>query len=105
MGVRRNLFDLRRSAAIQNLENIHRLARATQAPAITSEVIMFGALGRVPWTLPTGRPCLSYASRYGIGLMRIDPCPNHLLSHRHREVQNKSIRQHPPLGRNRPKPR
>jgi ribosomal protein L29 len=26
--VRRNLFDLRRSAAIQNLENIHRLARA-----------------------------------------------------------------------------
>src|SRR5271170_4264464 len=28
VGVRRNLFDLRRSAAIQNLENIHRLARA-----------------------------------------------------------------------------
>jgi hypothetical protein len=28
LGVRRNLFDLRRSAAIQNLENIHRLARA-----------------------------------------------------------------------------
>ena len=28
VGVRRNLFDLRRSAAIQNLESIHRLARA-----------------------------------------------------------------------------
>jgi hypothetical protein len=28
LGVRRNLFDLRRSAAIQNLESIHRLAQA-----------------------------------------------------------------------------
>jgi hypothetical protein len=28
VGVRRNLFDLRRSAAIQNLEAIQRLARA-----------------------------------------------------------------------------
>jgi hypothetical protein len=28
VGVRRNLFDLRRSATIQNLESIHRLARA-----------------------------------------------------------------------------
>ena len=28
LGVRRNLFDLRRSAAIQNLESIHRVARA-----------------------------------------------------------------------------
>jgi hypothetical protein len=35
VGVRRNLFDLRRSAAIQNLEGIHRLASAASPHAIT----------------------------------------------------------------------
>jgi hypothetical protein len=33
LGVRKNLFDLRRSAAIQNLEGLHRLALAAAQAA------------------------------------------------------------------------